>query len=120
MGEEGVYASVMGMRRLPHRHAQRRRDQTALKGIYLMTNLTLVKHIEGRIYRIRGRQVMLDRDLADLYSVPTKSLNLAARRNAIRFPEDFMFQLSSRETLDLRFQIETSSWGGSRYFPYAF
>lgn len=62
----------------------------------------------------------MDHDLAELYAVPTKSLNLAVRRNPIRFPEDFMFQLSSREAAILRFQIETSRWGGRRYLPYAF
>jgi hypothetical protein len=65
--------------------------------------------VQGRIYRIRGQQVMLDQDLAELYVVPTKSLNLAVRRNAIRFPEDFMFQLSSREAADLRFQFQAVS-----------
>jgi len=54
------------------------------------------------------------------YGVPTKAINLAVRRNAVRFPEDFMFQLTSQETMNLRFQIETSSWGGRRYRPYAF
>lgn len=63
---------------------------------------------------------MLDADLAELYAVPTKSLNLAVRRNITRFPDDFMFQLTSKEAVNLRFQIETSSWGGRRYLPYAF
>ncbi len=58
---------------------------------------------------------MLDRDLAELYGVPTKSLNLAVKRNIKRFPEDFMFQLSKDEFKNLRLQIETSSWGGLRY-----
>jgi hypothetical protein len=69
---------------------------------------------------VRGYRVMLDRDLAVLYGVPTKSLNLAVRRNRIRFPFDFMFQLSRQEIENLRFQIETSSWGGHRYRPYVF
>ena len=55
---------------------------------------------------------MFDHDLAALYGVPTKSLNLAVRRNPIRFPEDFMFQLSFQEMANLRFQFETSRWGG--------
>ena len=78
--------------------------------------------IERRIYMIRGRKVMLDRDLADLYRVPTKSLNLAVKRNRARFPQDFMFQLDSEEAEALRFQIETSKSrrGGRRYLPYAF
>lgn len=63
---------------------------------------------------------MVDRDLAELYEVPTKSLNLAVRRNADRFPQDFMFQLTAQEAEILRFQSETSSWGGQRYLPYVF
>ena len=64
---------------------------------------------------------MLDKDLAELYKVPTKSLNLAVKRNIKRFPEDFMFQLTKAELESLRFQIETSKGrGGTRYLPYAF
>ncbi len=63
---------------------------------------------------------MLDSDLAELYQTPTKSLNLAVRRNAGRFPADFMFQLTQEEFQNLRFQSETSRWGGRRYPPYAF
>jgi len=63
---------------------------------------------------------MLDRHLAELYGVLTKALNLAVKRNPKRFPVDFMFQLTQKEFDNLRFQFETSSWGGSRYLPYAF
>ena len=65
---------------------------------------------------------MLDSDLAELYLVPTKSLNLAVRRNAERFPGDFMFQLTKEEAAVLRFQIETSKpgRGGRRYPPQVF
>lgn len=65
---------------------------------------------------------MLDADLAEVYQVLTKNLNLAVRRNLNRFPEDFMFQLSKEETDSLRFQIATSNVGrgGRRYLPYAF
>ena len=78
--------------------------------------------IERKIYLIRGHKVMIDADLADLYEVPTKSLNLAVRRNQDRFPADFMFQLTAEEAQALRFQIETSKpgRGGRRYLPYAF
>jgi phage regulator Rha-like protein len=78
--------------------------------------------IERKIYLIRGHKVMIDRTLADLYEVPTKSLNLAVRRNQDRFPADFMFQLTAEEAQALRFQIETSKpgRGGRRYLPYAF
>lgn len=86
-----------------------------------MTDLDLVK-IERRIYSIRGVRVMLDADLAELYGVPTKSLNLAVKRNADRFPEDFTFQLSDDEVAALRFHSETSKRGrgGRRYLPHAF
>lgn len=65
---------------------------------------------------------MVDADLADLYQVLTKNLNLAVRRNQNRFPEDFMFQLTKDETEALRLQIATSneSRGGRRYLPYVF
>lgn len=64
---------------------------------------------------------MLDFDLADLYEVQTKNLNLAVKRNIKRFPLDFMFQLSKSEWERLRLQIETSNGrGGTRYLPYAF
>jgi hypothetical protein len=75
-----------------------------------MTDLDLVK-IERRIYSIRGVRVMLDADLAELYGVPTKSLNLAVKRNADRFPEDFTFQLTDDEAAGLRFHFETSKRG---------
>lgn len=76
--------------------------------------------IENKIYEIRGQKVMLDFDLAEMYQVETKNLNKAVKRNIERFPEDFMFQLTSEEMANLRFQIGTSSWGGTRYLPFAF
>lgn len=76
--------------------------------------------IENKIYEIRGQKVMLDFDLAKMYQVETKNLNKAVKRNIERFPEDFMFQLTSEEMANLRFQIGTSSWGGTRYLPFAF
>ncbi len=78
------------------------------------------ERIINNIYIIRNRKVMLDRDLATLYGVKTKSLNLAVKRNMKRFPEDFMFRLNKDEFKNLRSQIETSSWGGTRFEPYAF
>ena len=81
----------------------------------------LVARVERRILHIRGHKVMLDADLAELYGVPTKRLNEAVRRNAARFPEDFMFRLTAEEAENLRSQIATSSlWGGRRYLPVAF
>ncbi|MBR3589909.1 MAG: ORF6N domain-containing protein [Alistipes sp.] len=76
--------------------------------------------IQNKIYEIRGQRVMLDRDLAELYDVPTKALNQAVKRNIKRFPPDFMFQLNKEEFTNLRSQIVTSSWGGTRTMPYAF
>ena len=76
--------------------------------------------IENKIYEIRGQKVMLDFDLAEMYQAETKNLNKAVKRNKERFPEDFMFQLTSEEMANLRFQIGTSSWGGTRYLPFAF
>ena len=63
---------------------------------------------------------MLDFDIAEIYRVETKNLNLAVKRNIERFPPDFMFQLSLEEWNSLRLQIETSKRGGRRYLPYAF
>jgi len=79
-----------------------------------------VERITSKIYRIRKVKVMLDRDLAELYQVETRVLKQAVRRNIDRFPSDFMFELSNQEVADLRSQIVTSSWGGSRYKPMAF
>ena len=63
---------------------------------------------------------MLDRDLAELYGVETKVLEQAVRRNIDRFPEDFMFEITKDEFENLRSQIVTSSWGGTRFLPMAF
>ena len=82
--------------------------------------------IENLIYEIRGKQVMLDSDLAKLYECVngTKTINLAVKRHINRFPERFMFKLSDVEYKSLRFQVETSSlekdYGGRRYNPYVF
>lgn len=73
-----------------------------------------------KIHLIRGKKVMLDMDLAELYEVETKQLKRVVRRNRARFPNDFMFELRRREAANLRYQIGTSSWGGSRYLPMAF
>ena len=63
---------------------------------------------------------MIDADLADLYQVATGNLNLAVRRNAERFPPDYMFQLTEEEFEILSLQNAISSWGGRRYLPFAF
>jgi hypothetical protein len=92
----------------------------------------LALQAERRILLIRKQRVMLSDDLAVLYGVETKALNRAVKRNAERFPDDFMFQLAKEEWDDLkcqrgtsssnalRSQTATSSWGGSRVPPYAF
>ena len=96
--------------------------------------MQIIRSIQNRIYKIRGARVMLDKDLAALYETETKAVNLAVKRNLERFPEDFMFQLTKAEWDDvrfqaealekqqhpLRFQIETSKKGGTRYLPYVF
>ena len=78
--------------------------------------------IKNLIYEIRGYKVMLDSDLASLYEVPTKRLNEAVKRNATRFPLNFMFQLSTEEVELLRSQFATSKKGrgGRRTLPYVF
>ena len=84
------------------------------------TSLVPQETIEGKILLIRSKKVMLDRDLAMLYGVMTKYLKQQVKRNIERFPDDFMFQLTRDEFNNLRSQIATSSWGGTRYLPYVF
>ena len=74
----------------------------------------------SKIYIVRNQRVMMDFDLAEIYGIKTKVLNQAVKRNIQRFPEDFMFELTQSEFQNLRSQIVTSSWGGSRYAPFAF
>ena len=82
---------------------------------------SIVDSIESKIFNIRGKQVMLDRDLAVLYGVETKALNQAVKRNLERFPEDFMFQLTENEYNSFRSQFVTSNGrGGNRYLPTVF
>ncbi len=79
--------------------------------------------IERRIYLMRGQKIMLDAHLAELYEVPTKRLNEAVKRNADRFPEDFMFQLAGEEAEEMkRSQFATGSQKhrDPRFAPYAF
>ncbi|HEV2483467.1 MAG TPA: ORF6N domain-containing protein [Puia sp.] len=76
--------------------------------------------IINKIYFIRGKKVMLDRDLAELYDVSTSQMNRAVKRNIKRFPDDFMFQLEDQEVKNLMCQNGISSWGGTRKTPYAF
>ncbi|MFA6325487.1 MAG: ORF6N domain-containing protein [Candidatus Paceibacterota bacterium] len=96
------------------------------------------ERVISKIFLIREKKVMIDKDLAELYGVETKVLNQAVKRNPERFPTDFMFQLNKQETeiwisqivipaskyqinnLNLRSQFVTSSWGGRRYSPMVF
>lgn len=83
-----------------------------------MTNL--IDNVHSKIYEICGHKVILDRDLSKLYQIETRYINKAVKRNINRFPNDFMFQLNKNEFDNLKFQIGTSSWGGTRKMPYVF
>ena len=90
------------------------------KNLFIVDN----SEIQSMIYKFRGKQVMIDSDLAELYKVTTGNLNKAMKRNLSRFPEHFCFQLTEPEYENLRFQNGTSSsnnnYGGRRYMPYVF
>ena len=90
------------------------------KNLFIVDN----NEIQSMIYTFRGKQVMIDSDLAELYKVTTGNLNKAMKRNLSRFPEHFCFQLTEPEYENLRFQNGTSSsnnnYGGRRYMPYVF
>jgi hypothetical protein len=103
------------MARLPQRTEEGHRMAKA--------DLIPAERIEKAILLIRGQKVLLDRDLAELYGVPTKRLNEQVRRNLRRFPDDFMFQLTAEEAGPLRSQFATLKAGRgqhSKYLPYAF
>ena len=80
------------------------------------------EHIQSRILVLRGQRVLLDRDLATLYGVPTFRLNEAVKRNADRFPDDFLFQLTPEElgSLTSQFAMSKPGRGGRRTLPWAF
>ena len=87
-----------------------------------MEQKLIKSEIKSRIFIIRGKQVMFDRDLARLYNVQTRVLNQTVKRNANRFPEQFMFQLTSEEFDNWKSQIVTSNSEkmGLRKLPYVF
>lgn len=88
-----------------------------------MSQTLSLEKIHSSIHIIRGEKIIIDSDLASLYGVEAKNLNRAVKRNLNRFPEDFMFQLTTKEYDNLRFQFGTSrssNYGGRRYLPYAF
>ena len=78
------------------------------------------KTIKERIYEIRNQKVMIDSDLAEIYGYTTKAFNQQVKNNIDKFDKDFMFKLTQKEIDNLRSKFLTSSWGGSRYAPYAF
>lgn len=82
--------------------------------------LVAEQKILNKIYFLRGQKVMLDEDLAEMYKVETRRLNEQVKRNAGRFPKDFMFKLTVKEYENLMSQNATSSWGGRRNPPNAF
>ena len=88
----------------------------------LSTQRITINEIESKILNIRNLQVMMDRDLAELYGVETKRLNEQVRRNIERFPDSFCFKLTENEWNNLRSQFATSNIerGGRRYIPYVF
>ncbi len=86
-----------------------------------MQNASVIRLVEPQILIVRSHKIILDANLAELYSVTVKRLNEQVKRNATRFPEDFMFRLTPEETKSLRSQFATSrAHGGRRYLPYAF
>jgi len=85
-----------------------------------MINIIPSDRILSKIYFVRNLKVMFDKDLAELYGIETRVLKQAVRRNNKRFPDDFMFELTKEEFLNLRSQIVISSWGGTRYIPMVF
>ncbi|MBS1651149.1 MAG: ORF6N domain-containing protein [Bacteroidetes bacterium] len=83
----------------------------------------IIKNIQSKIFEIRNQKVMLDFDLAAMYEIETRVLNQAVKRNAERFPDDFMFQLTKTEFETLMSQIvisKTEKRGGTQKMPYAF
>lgn len=85
-----------------------------------MVDLVSVEFIASKIFIIKGKKVMLDRDLAELYEADTRQLTRQVRRNVERFPEDFMFQLTKEEFKSLMCHFGTSKRGGTRKLPHAF
>ena len=94
--------------------------KTTKKALALVPAGTPVETVAQRIYVVRKERVMLDSALAELYQVPTFRLNEAVKRNARRFPQDFMFRLTKEEAINLTSQFAMSSYGGRRTQPYAF
>lgn len=97
-----------------------RRVARAVKTLTAKQALVEYQVVRSKISIVRGLRVMFAHDLAELYGVETKVLMQSVRRNTSRFPDDFLFQLTNQEFIGLRSQFVTSSFGGTRYLPYAF
>ena len=82
--------------------------------------LVVTEEIQKKIYTIRGKQVMLDSDVANLYHVKTRIISQALKRNTKRFPESFCFQLTEIEMENMQSQNVIAAKRNSRYLPYAF
>ena len=95
-------------------------DQNDEKTQIVAANPLVESSVEKMIQVIRGKQVLLDRDIATLYGVETRAINQAVKRNAERFPERYCFQLTREEQENLKSQNVISSWGGDRFKPYVF
>ena len=85
-----------------------------------MSTRSLAENISERIVQLRGRRVLLDSALAEVYGVTTRRLNEQVRRNLARFPGDFLFELTRDEAANLKSHFATSRWGGRRKLPLAF
>lgn len=81
-----------------------------------LQSLVAEQKILNRIYVVREQKVMIDEDLAEMYSIETRRLNKQVKRNIKRFPKDFMFALTQKEFENLKSQNATSSWGGRSFF----
>ena len=85
-----------------------------------MSNIVKYEQVKDKIIVIRGRQVILDSDVAALYGVETKRVNEAVKNNPDKFPNGYLFVLNNQEAADLKSKISTASWGGRRNAPTAF
>ena len=86
----------------------------------MTTKLIPQEVIQTKIFLLRGKKIMFDKDLAELYGVETKYLTRQVRRNIERFPLDFLLPLTNQEVINLKRHFGTSSWGGTRKPPFAF
>jgi len=94
--------------------------QIKIDGKQELQALVAEQKILNQIYVVHGQKIMIDEDLAEMYSVETRRLNEQVKRNIKRFPKDFMFALTQKEFEKLKSQNATSRWGGRRKLPNAF